>query len=445
MRDRSTEIQSEVHFDPQDRLWRKIRFRMQIPLLIIVILSSIDRVNISFAALQMNAELGLTSRAFGIAVGAFFAGYVLFQFPSSAIQRRIGTRHWITGTILLWGICATSMAFVHHASTLYAVRFLLGVAESGLAPGIVYYCVTWMPRRFHAGAIAIILLAIPASVIIGGPISGWLLSEPNPLGIAGWRWMFLVEGVPSVLVASVAYAVLSNRPEDAKWLTAAEKDWLRKELSSEQAADSSSATRVTPRRLFAAPARWSAAGIWFALLLGANGLIFWLPQVLKQLSGAGDFAVGVMSAVPWLGISVGMLLNAWHSDVTGERYWHLSAAILLGGCALLGASLVGTNLPALALLFAGGLGLGGAQSVFWAIPRSLWGGASLASGITFINLVGNLASLAGPWMIGALRQHTGSFQAPVVLIVVVLTLSAALVGVMRRSGDRALKQCAARS
>ena len=393
--------------------WLKVRVRVLLPMLILTVLSSLDRVNISFAALQLNPALGLSAEQYGLAVGIFFFAYLLFLFPSMWLHRRLGTRLWILCIGVSWGVIATAMSLVQDRTGLYVLRFLLGVAEAGLAPGVVYYCSTWLPRRYRAAAITTTMLAIPISVVIGGPLSGWLLSHSNPLQLSGWRWMMLVEGLPTILVAALAYWLIANRVEDATWLSDAERRWLRTELETESEQFATAAGRMdTVRTMVLSGAAWKVAVVWFALLLGSNGILFWLPLVLKQFSGRGDLAVGVMSAVPWLGLGIGLLVNAWHSDKTQERCWHVSGAMLVGGLALAAAAALGAQGLSLAVLFIAGCGIGAAQGAFWAIPGNLWSGAVLGAAITTVNLLGNLASLVGPYLIGWVRVHTGSFAAP---------------------------------
>jgi MFS family permease len=346
-------------------------------------------------------------------VSIFFLAYLLFQFPSMWLQRRLGTRLWILCIGLSWGAVATAMALVHNRTGLYTLRFLLGVAEAGLAPGVVYYCSSWLPRRYRAGAITTTMLAIPISVVIGGPLSGWLLSHPNPLHLSGWRWMMLVEGLPTIVMAALAYYLIANQVEDASWLSAAERRWLRTQLQteSEQLAAAVDRRDTVPRMMLSG-AVWKVAAVWFVLLLGSNGILFWLPLVVKQFSGRGDLAVGVMSAVPWLGLGIGLLANAWHSDRTQERSWHVAGAMLLGGLGLASAAAFGAQALSLALLFVAGFGIGAAQGAFWAIPGNLWSGAVLGAAITTVNLLGNVASFIGPTLIAWVREHTGSFSAP---------------------------------
>jgi ACS family tartrate transporter-like MFS transporter len=403
--------------------WVKVRIRVLLPMLLLTVLSSLDRVNISFAALQMNPALGLSAEQYGIAVGAFFFAYLLFQFPSMWLQRRLGTRAWILCIGVSWGVIAMAMALIHSRTGLYALRFALGVAEAGFAPGVVYYCSSWLPRRYRAAAITTTMLAIPISVVIGGPLSGWLLSHSNPLHLSAWRWMMLVEGLPTIVVAALAYWLIANRLEDAAWLSEAERGWLRKQLQTESEQFSMVVDRHdTVGRMMLSAAVWKVAAIWFVLLLGSNGILFWLPLVLKQFSGRGDLAVGVMSAVPWLGLGIGLLANAWHSDRTQERCWHVAGAMLLGGLGLASAAAYGAQGLSLALLFVTGFGIGAAQGAFWAIPGNLWSGAVLGAAITTVNLLGNLASLLGPYLIGWVRVHTGSFGAPAYALAACLVL-----------------------
>lgn len=414
----------------------KFRKRVLVPIVILIVLSSLDRVNISFAALQMNADLGLAPEAYGLAVGLFFVGYLLCQFPSTWILTQVGARRWIAGSVVLWGTVATAMAFVQTAEQLYVLRFLLGCAESGFAPGIVYYCSTWMPPRYRANTIAITMLAIPISVIIGGPLCGWLMRASNPLELPGWRWMLLMEGAATVVMGTLAYFLFVDKPRDARWLTPDEKDWIASELE-RQAPQS---PRPSDRTAFGAVVTdtrlWLAALVWATTLIGANGLIFWLPQVLKEMSDLGELAIGMLSALPWVGVAIGMVANSWHSDLKQERYRHLGIALTVGTVALLLASLVSYEPLALLLLFVGGLGLGGAQGVFWSIPTTFLQRSVAAAGITLINLIGNLGSLLGPYVIGLIRARSDSFSQPVWFVAAVMATGAILISLLHASERR---------
>jgi ACS family tartrate transporter-like MFS transporter len=317
------------------------------------------------------------------------------------------------------------------------LRFLLGCAESGFAPGIVFYCSGWMPARYRANTIAITMLAIPASVIIGGPLCGWLMGVDNPLHLPGWRWMLLIEGLATVAMAAVAYVIFVDKPADARWLNDAEKQWIDSALAAEQS-QAKPPQSSSIKTAASDPRTWLAASVWCTTLIGANGMIFWLPQVIKEMSSLGALAVGALSALPWVGVALGMVLNSWHSDKTQERYRHLGVALALGMVALLLASATPPSVWSLLLLFIGGIGLGGAQGVFWSIPTSFFHRSAAAAGITLINLVGNLGSLAGPYAIGVIRAESGSFAAPVWFVAAVMGLGTVLLAALRVSERRAI-------
>jgi ACS family tartrate transporter-like MFS transporter len=412
----------------------KFRWRVLLPLVVLIVMSSLDRVNISFASIRMNADIGLTPQMYGTAVGAFFVGYLLCQFPSTWLLTRFGARRWIAGCVSLWGVVALATAYVHSAEALYGLRFLLGCAESGFAPGVVYYCSGWMPARHRANTIAITMLAVPISVIVGGPLCGWLMQIANPLGMPGWRWMLLIEGAATATLGLASYFVFVDKPRDARWLNALERAWIETELTREQS------TAQTPQSspLFTVlrdRRAWLGAGVWCTTLIGANGMIFWLPQTLKEMSGRGDLAIGMLTALPWIGVAIGMIGNSWHSDRTQERYWHVGLALGLATAALLAASLTDGAL-ALLFLFGGGLGLGAAQGVFWSIPTSFLHRSVAAAGITLINLIGNLGSLFGPYVIGVIRAHSASFAAPIWFVVALLGAGAVLLASLRTFHDR---------
>jgi MFS transporter, ACS family, tartrate transporter len=415
----------------------KFRWRVLAPIVLLIVLSSLDRVNVSFAALQMNAAIGLDPKTYGLAVGMFFVGYLLFQFPSTWVLMRIGARRWIAGCVGIWGSVAAAMAFVRSPEELYVLRFLLGCAEAGFAPGIVFYCSGWMPVRYRANTIAVTMLAIPTSVIVGGPLCGWLMGVSNPLDLPGWRWMLLMEGLATVAMAAVAYIIFVDKPADARWLDDAEKNWITAALASEQRqvkAPQSSSIKTA----LGDPRAWLAAGVWSTTLIGANGMIFWLPQVIKEMSALNALAVGALSSLPWIGVAIGMIVNSWHSDRTQERYRHLGIALASGMISLLLASAIPPSVWSLLLLFIGGLGLGGAQGVFWSIPTTFFHRATAVAGITLINLVGNVGSLVGPYAIGVIRAESGSFAAPIWFVAAVMGAGTLLLASLRLSERRAV-------
>lgn len=402
---------------------RLLTLRIVAPLTFLTFLNSLDRVNVSFAALQMNTEVGLDPKTYGTGVGLFFFAYLTFQLPHTLVLRKIGARLWIFGAVLFWGVVASAMASVRTPVQFYALRFLLGVAEAGFAPGIIYYMSQWMPSRFRAWAVAGSMLAIPISVVIGGPLSGWLLTQPNPFGMSGWRWMFLIEGLPTIATAFVALRYFVDTPAQARWLSPERKAWLLAQLADEKPDAQHAAGGM---QLLRSVRVWSAAGVWFSLMCGAYGIIFWLPQMIKQLSGAGDMQVSMLSALPWVGLGMGMMINARHSDRTQERYLHIGIPALVAAAGLTVSSSVTSGWLALVWLVVAGAGLGAAQGAFWALPTSFLSGASAAIGITLINILGSSGGLVAPPAIGFIRAHTGSFSLAVYALSGLLALGALL-------------------
>jgi MFS transporter, ACS family, tartrate transporter len=412
--------------------YRKVMARIVWPLTLLIILSSLDRVNVSFAALRMNVDLGLDPKAYGFGVGIFFVGYLLFQLPSAGVLRLIGPRLWIAGSVIGWGAVATLMAAIQTPLHFYVLRFLLGVFESGFAPGVVWYVSQWLPQQYRARAIAGTMLAIPISVIIGGPLCGALMSLDTG-AIASWRVMFAVEGLVTVLAGIAALFWFVDRPAQARWLEHAERDRIETTLVAEIADARQPSAKLSDA--LKDPILWLSAGVWFVLITGANAIIFWLPIAIKTLGRTDPFEIGVLAALPWIGIGAGMIWNARHSDRTGERYNHLIFPMLGAGIAFLIAALFTHNGPlALAALVIGGFGLGGAQSVFWTVPTKFVG-ARNPGAIAAINLCGNGSSTVMPVAIGWIVANTGSITVPVYALAATLLLGALLIPPLRRLGN----------
>ncbi len=409
--------------------YRKVMARVVAPLAFLIVLSSLDRVNVSFAALRMNADIGLDPKAYGFGVGIFFVGYLLFQLPSAAVLRRIGPRWWVAGSVIGWGSVATAMAAIQTPFHFYVLRFLLGLFESGFAPGVVWYVSQWLPQHYRARAIAGTLLAVPISVILGGPLCGALLALDTG-SIASWRVMFAVEGLATVAAGIVALFWFVDRPAQARWLSDDEREGIETTLAAEVAAARQPGGALSD--VLKDPILWVSAAIWFVLITGANAIIFWLPIALKTLGRTDPLEVGILSALPWIAIGAGMILNARHSDRTGERYHHLAWPMLIAAIALFVAAIV-THQGALAMaaLMIGGLGLGSAQSVFWTIPTRFVG-ARNPGAIATINLCGNLSSSVAPVAIGWAVAQTGSVAVPVYTLAALLLVGALLVLPLRR-------------
>jgi MFS transporter, ACS family, tartrate transporter len=404
---------------------RHAKLRLLTPLLALLFLSTIDRSNVSFAALQMNAEIGLDAGTFGFGVSIFFVGYILVQWPSLWLLRRVGMRRWVFVCAAAWGIAAASLAFVHSAHGFYALRFLLGVAEGGFAPGVMWYLAQWIPSRHRAGAISTFMLAVPGSAICGGPLAGWLMSMANPLDWPGWRWMLLIEGVPTIALAVGALWLLPDRPRDARWLSAAERAWFESELERDAAMQTARGADPHP---VANGALWIAGACWFGLMAGANGLLYWLPQILRHLSGRStDLQIGLISALPWIAVAAGMVLNAWHSDRRQERYWHVGIAALASAVCIAAMPVLGTSTAALVALLLAGFSMGAAQGTFWTLPPLFLRPAALATGFALINMAGNLAGIVIPAFVGWMRVRTGSFDLPVFVIAGLSALAAGAV------------------
>jgi ACS family tartrate transporter-like MFS transporter len=411
---------------------RKIKLRLLVPLLALLFLSTIDRVNVSFAALQMNAELGLTPQNYGFGISIFFFGYILIQWPSLMLLQRVGMRRWLFSIALLWGAAATGMAFIDSAQTFYVLRLLLGIAEGGFAPGVMYYLAHWIPKRFRAGAISNFMLAVPISMILGGPLSGWLMSMDNPIDWAGWRWMLLIEGAPTIALALATPFLFADRPRDAAWLSETERRWIEAEIEREQA---NQQVRVSGWKLLREPALLLASLGWFGLMASAQALIFWLPQVIRHFaSDTSDMQVGMLTALPWIAVGAGMIVNAWLSDRAQERYFHVALPALMTGGLLALMPVSDTGVIVLVALILAGLFMGGAQSTFWTIPPLLLGPTALASGFAIINMFGNVAGLVVPSAIGWMRARTGSFDNSVFLMAT-LSVIAALAVLWLRSSD----------
>jgi ACS family tartrate transporter-like MFS transporter len=306
----------------------KIRHRLIPFMFLLYIVSYIDRVNVGFAALQMNRDLGLSASVFGLGSGIFFIGYFLFEVPSNLIMERTGARFWMARIMVSWGLVSAGMVFMRGPASFYTLRLLLGLAEAGFFPGMILYLTYWFPRRDHARAIALFMTANAVAGVVGGPISGALLTMHGVGGLAGWQWLFLLEALPAVVLGVATLAYLPDGPEDAAWLSDRERGWLKERL----AADKATQTHATSRHLqlvFSNRRVWTFSGLYFLIVLGLYSISFWLPQILKGLSGSSDFLVGILSALPYIVAAVGMVWIGRHSDRHGERRWHVAGPALL--------------------------------------------------------------------------------------------------------------------
>lgn len=401
-------------------------WRLALPTIAFMLLSSLDRVNISFAALQMNAELGFTPSQYGFGAGILFLGFLAGQYPSVLLLQRIGMHRWMATCAVVWACCAAGIAFVHAPIEYYALRIMLGFAEGGLAPGIVLYLSQFVTERERATTFALPMLAIPLSIVIGSPLSGWLMNTATPLGLSNWRWMLIAESLPTLALGIGAWFYFPDRPDQARWLDRDQQFWLKG-----HAANPHSSASHNDWRVLRQPMVWASALLWFCLLSGAYGIMFWLPQLIKQLSGLSALQIGIVNALPWAGAMIGTYYNSAHSDRTGERFWHIGLPAVIASLAIVAAWGLGAGMPGLAMIFIAGLGLGAAQGAFWALPTSLLKPSTFAVAAVAINIAGSSGGLVIPHIVGILRERTGSFAAPTLLIAGILLLAAAVVAYIR--------------
>jgi ACS family tartrate transporter-like MFS transporter len=403
---------------------QKVWYRLALPTILFMLLSSLDRTNVSFAALHMNRDLGFSPSQYGFGAGILFLGFIGGQYPSVLLMQRIGFRRWLATIAVLWGACAAGLSFVHTPMQFYVVRVMLGLAEGGLAPGIVLYLTQFATDRERATTFATPMLAVPVSIIIGGPLSGWLMQMS--VGIAGWRWMFIAEAVPAILFGIAAFFYFPDTPRETRFLSAEEKNWLEKNAAGAARPDGGNDWSMLKHPLI-----WMSALLWLLLLSGAYGIMFWLPQMVGELTSLTPLEIGFVNALPWIGLAIGIYFNSAHSDRTGERFWHIAIPAAVTGAALLVAWELGPGIGGLIALFVAGLGLGGAQGAFWALPTSMLTPRSLAVAAVAINMAGSSGGLFMPDLVGIAREETGSFAGPTLLIASVLFAAALLVLIIK--------------
>lgn len=394
---------------------RKVLRRLVLPCGLFTLMGSIDRTNVGFAALQMNADLGLSATQYGFGAGVLFVGYVLAKYPSVLLYETIGFRRWLAAITFAWGLAACALALVQTQGQLYALRILIGFAEGGLSSGLMLYLGHWAPERWRATILALPIMSINIAQVIGAPVSGWLLDVTNPLGIAGWRFMFLAEAVPALVIAVFALFYYPDTPAEARWLDDAERRWLTDNVHAEERR-----RPELPREgrwdALRSPAGWLCSLIWFCILASNYGVMFWLPTIVKGMSGLTATETGFIVALPNAASAVGLLLNARHSDRTGERLLHIAVPALVGGFGLLAAYLLGPGLPGLAMLVLGGACTGCTVAAFWAIPTRVLEPRAMAMGVVMINMLGSFAGAIVPPAMGFLKQTTGSFLPPTLLL-----------------------------
>jgi MFS transporter, ACS family, tartrate transporter len=402
----------------------RISYRL-IPFLVLAYFFCVlDRVNISFAALTMNADLGLSPLVYGWGAGIFFIGYFILEIPSNMALHRFGARRWIARIMITWGIISAGMMFVTGPASFYTLRFLLGLAEAGFFPGIILYLTYWFPAQYRARVMSAFILGAPLSAVLGGPICGLLLELNNVFGLKGWQWLFLSEGVPSVILGVATLYFLPDRPSDANWLSPAQKAWLEARLSSERAAVEK-VKKISLVGALRSPRVIALGFVYFGILAGLYGVQFWLPQIVKGF-GLSNLQTSFVSALPFGCGALAMVIWGGRSDRKRERVGHIVSALLLSAAALAASAYGGNLVLTMTALIVAAMAGFAAFGLFWTLPAALLTGAAAAGGLALINSIGSLAGFGGPYLIGWIKQTTGSTVVGLLFLSILPLLAAAL-------------------
>ena len=418
----------------ENRTMRKVSLRIVPFIMLLYFVSYIDRVNIGFASLTMNTDLGFSPTVFGLGAGIFFWGYFIFEVPSNIILDKVGARLWIARVMITWGLVSAAMAFAWDARSFYALRFLLGAAEAGFFPGIILYLSFWFPARRRAAMTSLFMAAAPLSVVLGSPLSTLLLEMHGLAGLNGWQWLFILEALPAVVLGVVVLFYMTDKPEQARWLADEERAWLVAEMNTERAGKAAGAHHSVWRGLMD-PRILTLALIYFGTSAGLYTLGIWAPQIIKSF-GLGNLEVGFLNAVPPTVAVLAMYLWSRHSDRMNERTWHVVIPCLLAAVGLALAGLSTSVVAVVAALILVNVGISAAKPPLWSMPTLFLSGPAAAAGIATINSIGNLGGFVGPAMIGWIKDQTGSFLGGLFFVAGLLVLSAVLALVLSRSIQR---------
>ena len=426
----------------EERLYSKVTWRLIPFLFVCYVFAYVDRVNVGFAKLEMQQDLGMSDAVYGAGAGIFFLGYFFFEVPCNMALQKIGAKLWLGPIMIVWGVVSACTMFVKSATGFYAIRFLLGIVESGFFPGVILYLTFWFTRRHRARMVAAFMTAIPLSGVIGGPISGWILSAMSQVGgLRAWQWLYLCEAMPSIVAGVVALVFLADNPKRARWLNHEEKRLLVDRLEEDERVRRTAAPgHHSFAAAFLSARVWLLALVYFGIVMGNYGVSFWLPQIIKETLTKTPWQIGLLSAIPWGVAAVTMVTVGRHSDQTGERRWHIFAAGMTGAVAFAVSSLPGISGVAglIALTFAT-CGIMSASSTFWSLPTGIFSGAAASAGIAWINSVGNLAGYVSPFVVGRIRDQTHSMTLAL-LVLAGSSLVSALVTVVafrgREAGER---------
>jgi ACS family tartrate transporter-like MFS transporter len=410
---------------------RRVSLRLLPFLFLLFVCNYVDRTNIAIAALSMNRDLNFSASTYGLGSGIFFIGYALFEVPSNLILARVGARRWIARIMISWGVIASAMMFVRTPAQFYALRVLLGIAEAGFFPGIVYFLSEWFPAVQRGRALARFMIAVPLAGALGNPLSAWLLQLDGWYGLAGWQWVFLLEGIPSVVIGFSVLAVLTDNPAGARWLSEPQREWLIARLQRD-GSESRAPHGVPPLRALMHPMVLLAAMLYFLAMTSHYGYLFWAPTIIRDELHASSANVGLITGgIACIAASVMLVVGA-SSDRTGERFVHAASCLALAALGYLGAALLADPTARVASLALVPAGVYGFLAPFWCLPSAILRGVAAAAGIAFINSFGNLGGFVGPYALGALRDATGSTTGALLGLSVMAFAAAALCFVLRR-------------
>ena len=422
--------------DFEAQTYRTVTWRLLPFLFLCYVLAYLDRVNVGFARLQMQADLGLSDTAYGIGAGMFFIGYFFFEVPSNLLLRRVGARIWIARIMVLWGLISSAMMFTNSQTTFYVLRFLLGIAEAGFFPGIILYLTFWYTRAHRARMVALFMTAIALAGVFGGPVSGLIMDRMGGVGgLRNWEWLYLLEGLPSVVVGVLVLVYLDDGPERAAWLTAEQKALIARRLAEEEALKSTDDRHAEHvRDVFRNPSVWVLSAIYFGTVMGNYGVTFWLPQIIRETITDNPWRIGLVSMIPWGVAAVTAVIVGASSDRHQERRWHIATGAAVGSVAFALSGLPGiSGWTGLVFLTVATAGMMSTMTTFWSLPTAILSGNAAAAGIAWINSLGNLSGYVSPFVLGAIRDATRDAAHPngnMFLALLVLAFSLFMAGVL---------------
>jgi MFS family permease len=421
--------------DFERRVYSRVSRRLIPFLFLCYVFAFVDRVNVGFAKLQMQHDLGLSDVAYGTAAGIFFIGYFFFEVPCNIALQKLGAKYWLGPIMIVWGIVSGSTMLVKSDVQFYIVRFLLGVVESGFFPGVILYLTFWYTGRHRAKMVAAFMTAIPISGLIGSPISGWLLDTMTSVGgLRGWQWLYLVEAVPSILAGIATMIFLANSPRDAKWLNEGERALLLDRLAQDESSKHALGGHHHISDAFRSGKVWLLCLVYFGFVMSNYGITFWLPTVVRDTLTRDPFKIGLLTMIPWGAAAITMVIVGHHSDKTGERCWHVTITAIIGAAAFALSAIPGIpGALGLALLTVAIAGITAAYSTFWALPTAFLSGAAASAGIAWINSVGNLGGFLSPILVGKLSSMTHNMILALLMLGFCSVVSAAVTVIFFRS------------